>query len=184
MGRRVIGVEVKIVDDDGRPQPVGEPGEIWVRSDARMVGYWNNPQATAETITPDGWLKTGDIGVEDDDGYITMVDRKKEMIISGGFNVYPREVEAALEQHPEIEECAVFGVPHDEWGEAVTAAVVLAEGAKLEEREVIEFCRTHVARYKVPKSVEFHDELPRNTAGKLLRRVLREPHWKDRERKV
>jgi long-chain acyl-CoA synthetase len=184
MGRRVIGVEVKIVDDDGDTQPVGEPGEIWVRSDARMTGYWNNPEATAETITPDGWLKTGDIGVEDDDGYITMVDRKKEMIISGGFNVYPREVEAALEQHPDILECAVFGVPHDEWGEAVTAAVVTGPDAALSVDQIIEFCRAHVARYKVPKSVEFHEELPRNTAGKLLRRVLREPHWKDRDRAI
>jgi acyl-CoA synthetase (AMP-forming)/AMP-acid ligase II len=184
MGRRVIGVEVKIADDEGAAKPTGEPGEIWVRSDAGMAGYWKNPQATAETVTGDGWLKTGDIGVEDSDGYITMVDRKKEMIISGGFNVYPREVEAALEQHPAILECAVFGVPHYEWGEAVTAAVVPAPGAELADREVIDFCRGRVARYKVPKFVEFHDELPRNTAGKLLRRVLREPHWKNRSRSI
>jgi len=184
MGRRVIGVEVKIADDDGTQRPIGQPGEIWVRSDARMAGYWNNPEATAAVITDDGWLKTGDIGVEDEDGYITMVDRKQEMIISGGFNVYPMEVERVLEQHPEVLECAVFGVPHDEWGEAVTAAVVPAPGATLDGQAIIEYCRRHVSRYKVPKFVEFHGRLPRNTAGKVLRRVLREPHWRGRDRRI
>jgi acyl-CoA synthetase (AMP-forming)/AMP-acid ligase II len=112
------------------------------------------------------------------------VDRKKEMIISGGYNVYPREVETALEQHPDIVEAAVFGVPHDEWGEAVTAAVVVRQGATLTADEIIGFCRGRLARYKVPKAVDLHDSLPRNTAGKILRRVMRAPYWEGRDRKI
>lgn len=184
MGRPVIGVEVMVADEAGRPCAVNEPGEIWIRSDAGMRGYWKNEAATRETITENGWLKTGDIARIDEDGYYYMADRKKDLIISGGFNVYPREVERALEEHPAVLETAVFGVPDDEWGEAVKAAVVLKAGHTVTERELIEFTKTRLARYKKPKTIEFMDALPKNTAGKVVKRELKAPHWQKANRKV
>ena len=167
--------DVKIVDDDGHDVPDGERGEIVVRGPNVMKGYWNRPDATAEVLI-DGWFHTGDVGIRDADGYFFIVDRKKDMIISGGENVYPAEVEDALYQHPGIKEVAVIGVQHPRWGETVRAVVVRKDGVSLTEQEVIEFSQDKLARYKQPKSVVFIDVLPRNPAGKVLKFDLREKH--------
>jgi fatty-acyl-CoA synthase len=165
--------DVKIVDDDGREVPDGERGEIVVRGPNVMKGYWNRPDATAEVLI-DGWFHTGDVGIRDADGYFFIVDRKKDMIISGGENVYPAEVEDALYQHPGIKEVAVIGVQDPRWGETVRAVVVPKEGVSLSADDVIEFAQDKLARYKQPKSVVFVDILPRNPAGKVLKFDLRE----------
>jgi fatty-acyl-CoA synthase len=167
--------DVKIVDDDGHDVPDGERGEIVVRGPNVMKGYWNRPDATAEALV-DGWFHTGDVGIRDADGYYFIVDRKKDMIISGGENVYPAEVEDALYQHPDIKEVAVIGVQDPRWGETVRAIVVVKDGVSLTEADVIEFSRDRLARYKQPKSVVFIDVLPRNPAGKVLKFDLRERH--------
>ena len=167
--------DVKIVDEDDREVPDGERGEIVVRGPNVMKGYWNRPDATAEVLV-NGWFHTGDIGTRDLDGYFFIVDRKKDMIISGGENVYPAEVEAALYQHPGIREVAVIGVQHPRWGETVRAIVVLKDGVSLTEQDVIDFSQDKLARYKQPKSVVFVDVLPRNPAGKVLKFDLREQH--------
>jgi len=165
--------DVKVVDDDGREVPNGERGEIVVRGPNVMKGYWNRPDATAEVIV-DGWFHTGDIGIRDDDGYFFIVDRKKDMIISGGENVYPAEIEDALYEHPAIKEVAVIGVQHPRWGETVRAVVVVKDGETVTEAEIIEFTQGRLARYKQPKSVVFADLLPRNPAGKVIKFELRE----------
>jgi fatty-acyl-CoA synthase len=167
--------DVKIVDNDGHDVPDGERGEIVVRGPNVMKGYWNRPDATAEVLI-DGWFHTGDVGIRDADGYFFIVDRKKDMIISGGENVYPAEVEDALYQHPGIKEVAVIGVQDPRWGESVRAIVVPKDGVSLTEQEVIEFTHDKLARYKQPKSVVFTDVLPRNPAGKVLKFDLRERH--------
>ena len=167
--------DVKIVDDDGHDVPDGERGEIVVRGPNVMKGYWNRPDATAEVLV-DGWFHTGDVGIRDADGYFFIVDRKKDMIISGGENVYPAEVEDALYRHPGIKEVAVIGVQHASWGETVRAVVVRKDGVSLTEQDVIEFSQDKLARYKQPKSVVFIDVLPRNPAGKVLKFDLREKH--------
>lgn len=183
VGRLAIGVELKIADDDGNEAGAGEAGEILIRSDAGMREYWKDPEMTASVFI-DGWIRTGDIGRMDEDGYLYLVDRKQEMIISGGFNLYPREMEQVIESHPAVLEVCVIGVPDDEWGEAVKAVVVLREGERASAEEIIELCRQRLGRYKKPRSVEFVSELPKNAAGKLLRRVLRESYWVGRERKI
>ena len=165
--------DVRVVDDAGREVPVGERGEIVVRAPNVMKGYWNRPDATAEVLV-DGWFHTGDIGIRDEDGYFYIVDRKKDMIISGGENVYPAEVEDTLYQMPQIKEAAVIGVEHPRWGETVRAVVVVKEGESLTEQEVIDFTQDRLARYKQPKSVVFTDLLPRNPAGKVVKFELRE----------
>ncbi len=165
--------DVKVVDDAGHEAAVGERGEIVVRGPNVMKGYWNRPDATAEVLV-DGWFHTGDIGIRDKDGYFFIVDRKKDMIISGGENVYPAEVEDTLYQHPDIKEAAVIGVEHPQWGETVRAVVVVKEGATLSELQVIEFTQQKLARYKQPKSVVFTDVLPRNPAGKVIKFELKE----------
>ena len=137
-----------------------------------MKGYWNRPEATAETLAG-GWLHTGDIGILDSEGYITVIDRKKDIIISGGANIYPKDVEEAVAQHPAVAEVAVYGIAHPNWGEAVEAAVVLKQGQTLEVEEITAFARQHLAGYKVPRSVRFLDALPRNPSGKILKRELR-----------
>ncbi len=167
--------DVKIVDDHGHDVPDGERGEIVVRGPNVMKGYWNRPDATAEVLT-DGWFHTGDVGIRDADGYFFIVDRKKDMIISGGENVYPAEVEDALYRHPGIKEVAVIGVQDPRWGESVRAVVVPKEGVSLTEQDVIDFSKDKLARYKQPKSVVFIDVLPRNPAGKVLKFDLRERH--------
>ena len=175
---------LKILDDAGGEAAVGEIGEIAVRGDIVMAGYWNRPEATAETITPDGWLKTGDAGYCDARGYFFVHDRVKDMIVSGGENVYPAEVENAILGCPGVADAAVIGVPDDRWGEAVKAIVVAAPGARPEPEAVIAWARQRIAAFKAPKSVDFIDVLPRNASGKVLRRELRKPYWEGRDRLV
>jgi fatty-acyl-CoA synthase len=159
-------------------------GEIATRSPWNMAGYWNLPDATAKTIDKDGWLRTGDAGYMDEDGYIYIHDRVKDMIISGAENVYPAEVESAIYGHPDVADVAVIGVPDDKWGEAVKAMVVLKPNAKPNAQSIIDWARSKLAGYKTPKSVDFVPALPRNASGKILRRELREPFWAGKERRV
>ena len=149
-----------------------------------MQGYWNLPEATAEAVTEDGWFKTGDAAYLDEDGYIYIHDRVKDMIVSGGENVYPAEVENALMGHPGVADCAVIGVPHDRWGETAKAIVVKHSGADITELEIIEYCQDRLAKFKCPTSVEWSDTLPRNPTGKILRRELRAQYWEGRDRQV
>lgn len=176
-------VELRIVDTTGNPLPIGEVGEIVTRSGANMVGYWNRPEETAKTIR-DGWLYTGDAGYLDADGYLFIHDRVKDMIISGGENIYPAEVESALSEHPAIAESAVIGVPDEKWGEAVKAIVVLRPGKTLTGEELIGWSRGRIAGFKAPKTVDFAEILPRNASGKLLKRELRAPYWEGKARQV
>jgi acyl-CoA synthetase (AMP-forming)/AMP-acid ligase II len=176
-------VEINIFDPDGCELPPGETGEIVTRSDLVMKGYWRNPEATAAAIK-NGWLHTGDMGYMDEAGYLFIMDRSKDMIISGGENIYPREIEEVLIQHPAVREVAVIGVPDTKWGEAIKAIVSLVAGQSVTERELIDFCQDYIASYKKPKSVDFIKELPKNNYGKILKRDLRAKYWKKRERKV
>lgn len=173
IGVPVPGVEMRIVDSDGNDVLVGDTGEIWVRSPGVFKGYWNDPEATSAVLTEDGWLKTGDLGVVNDEGYVFLVDRKKDLIIVSGFNVYPTEVEDVLIEHPAVEAVAVVGVPHPHTGEAVKAYVVVAPGQSVEEDELIEFCAERIARYKCPTKIMFVEQLPHGIGGKVLRRALR-----------
>jgi long-chain acyl-CoA synthetase len=183
-GKPYPWVEVRIVDTaTGQDVPVGEVGELWTRSHQNMAGYWNNPSATAEAITPDGWFRTGDAGFVDADGFLFLHDRVKDMIVSGGENVYPAEVENVLAKHPGVADVAVIGVPDDRWGEAVKAIVVRADPA-VTEADLITFAREKLAGYKLPKSVDFAETLPRNPSGKLLKRELRAPYWAGAERNI
>ncbi|ANK12161.1 fatty acid--CoA ligase [Erythrobacter neustonensis] len=184
VGKPLAGVEIKVIDEGGNAVPTGTVGEIATRSDKNMRGYWNNDAATRATIGPDGWLRTGDAGYLDADGYLYIHDRVKNMIISGGENVYPAEVENALYSHPKVADVAVIGVPDDKWGEAVKACVVLKPGEAMTEDEIIAHARTQIAGYKCPKSVDFIPALPRNPSGKILRRELRAPYWAGKDRAV
>ena len=175
------GADLKIVDPDGDEVAPGVVGEIVFRAPWVMRGYWNNDAATAETVV-DGWLHSGDAGYRDEDGYLYIHDRVKDMIITGGENVYPAEVENALFAHPSIADAAVIGVPDDKWGEAVKAFIVLKDGAALDSDDIRSQVRERIAGYKVPKSFEVLDELPRNASGKVLRRELRAPYWPDQLR--
>jgi long-chain acyl-CoA synthetase len=168
--------QVRVVDENGQDVPAWEVGEIICRGDNVMKGYWRLPEATQETIR-DGWLHTGDMGVFTDERELYAVDRKKDMILSGDENIYPAEIEEVLHSHPSILEAAVIGVPDEKWGETVKAIVVLKEGAKASEEEIIGFCKERLSSYKKPTSVDFVDELPRNPSGKVLKRELRKPHW-------
>lgn len=174
IGAPLDGIEVRLVDLEGEDVLVGDEGEIWVRGANVFHGYWGDPDGECPVLTEDGWLRTGDVGVVDDDGYLFLVDRAKDLIIVSGFNVFPAEVEEILLEHPAVEACAVVGVPHPYSGEAVKAFVVVADGHSIEEDEVISFCGDHLARYKCPEKVLFVDELPHGLAGKVLKRQLRE----------
>jgi long-chain acyl-CoA synthetase len=178
------GTDIQVVDAELRPVPTGEVGEVLLRTAQNMVGYWNQPEETARTLVDDGWLRTGDAGYLDEDGYLYIHDRVKDMIISGGENVYPAEVENRLMAHPEIADVAVIGVPHDKWGETPLALVVRTAGSSLSEADVIAWAKDGLAHYKCPTSVEWRADLPRNPSGKLLKVELREPFWKDRSRRV
>jgi acyl-CoA synthetase (AMP-forming)/AMP-acid ligase II len=182
-GRECPGVRVRVVDDDDVDVPAGTMGEIVVRGDLVMKGYWNKPEATAETLRG-GWLHTGDVGYLDADGYLFITDRKKDMIISGGSNIYPREVEEVICRHPAVYEVSVIGVPDPKWGETVKALVVVRDGTTVTEAEIVEHCRRHLASYKKPQSVEFLPSLPKNAYGKILKRELRERYWSGRVRQV
>ena len=185
VGRPVPWVELRVVDPaTGDDAGVGGVGEIWVRSGQNTVGYWGQPALTAETLVEGGWLRTGDAAYRDAEGYVYMHDRMKDMVVSGGENVYPAEVENVLYAHPEVLEAAVIGVPSDRWGETVKAVVVRRPGATLDEAGLIAFARGRLAHYKCPTSVDFADELPRNASGKVLKKVLREPFWAGAERAV
>ncbi len=184
-GRPIVGVEVEVRTPDGTLAQVGEPGEVWIRGANVMKGYWNRPQETAAALDPDGWYHTGDAAYQDDDGYLFIVDRVKDMIVSGGENVYSVEVENAISKHPAVLECAVFGVPDQQWGERVHAAVVLKPDTTATEQEIVAHCREQIAAYKLPRSIDFHtDPLPKSGAGKVLKRELRAPYWAGREKQV
>jgi long-chain acyl-CoA synthetase len=184
-GRSAPGIEIRIVDVDGVPVSGGEAGEVAVRGPNVMVGYWNKPDQTAAALIDGGWYRTGDIGWLDSEGYLFLVDRAKDMIVSGGENVYCTEVEDALYTHPGVLEATVFGIPDDAWGEVVHAVIVPREGAELTDAEIIEHCRTTIAGYKAPKSVSFQrDPLPKSGPGKVLKRVLRAPYWADEDRAI
>ena len=184
VGKPLPGVEIKIIDQEGNTLGANQVGEIATRSIKNMRGYWNMPEATAATIDAEGWLRTGDAGYIDDDGYLYIHDRVKDMIISGGENVYPAEVENAIYSHPDVADVAVIGIPDAKWGEAVKACVVLKPGANVGEADIIAHARQQIAGYKCPKSVDFIASLPRNPSGKILRRELREPYWKGRDRAI
>jgi long-chain acyl-CoA synthetase len=181
-GQPVVGVDVEVHDANGAPVPQGEVGEVAIRGPNVMLGYWNKPVETAAALV-DGWYRSGDLGYQDADGYLYLVDRSKDMIVTGGENVYSTEVEEALYGHPAVLEAAVFGVPDQQWGEAVFAVVVLR--SEVDADELTAHCRTTIAGYKVPKGIEFRTEpLPKSGAGKVLKRELREPYWAGRESRV
>jgi acyl-CoA synthetase (AMP-forming)/AMP-acid ligase II len=188
-GKPLEGVEIRIVDPDTRTDvPTGVVGELWTRSPYTMLGYWEKPEETAVAIDSDGWLRTGDAGYLDDEGYVFLHDRIKDMIVTGGENVYPAEVENVLLSHPSVADAGVIGVPDELWGEAVKAIVVRTPAPDTPDevlaKEIIEHCRSHLAHYKCPKSVDFAASLPRNPSGKILKRELREPYWRDGGRRI
>ncbi|MFC3443335.1 long-chain-fatty-acid--CoA ligase [Sphingobium rhizovicinum] len=183
-GRPLDGVEIAIVDPEGRRLGPGESGEVIIRSPTGMTGYWKLPEATAEALGEDGYFRSGDAGFLDEDGYLYLRDRIKDMIVSGGENVFPAEVENAIRGHADVAEVAVIGVPDPLWGEAVKAVIVLREGAIADQEAIRGWARLSIAGYKVPKSIDFVDALPRNASGKVLRRELRAPYWVGRDRSV
>jgi acyl-CoA synthetase (AMP-forming)/AMP-acid ligase II len=182
-GRPMLLTELEIMDDDGHLLPRGQRGEIVVRGDLVMLGYLKNQAATAEA-SRFGWHHTGDVGLIDDDGFVYIVDRKKDMIISGGFNIYPSEVEQVIWSHPAVQECAVVGVPDDKWGEAVTAVIELKQGSKVGAEEIIDLCKSRLGSVKAPKSVEFWDTLPRTPVGKVSKKDIRAGFWAGRKRTI
>lgn len=183
-GRPVAEIELQVVDADDVPAPVGAPGEVRVRGAAVMPGYWDRPEETHEVLSADGWFRTGDLGRLEDDGYLYLVDRRREVIVSGGFNIYPSEVERAIAELDAVQEVVVVGVPHERWGEAVAAVVVTRPGFTLSDEDVVTACRERLASYKKPLYVEFATELPVSGNGKLRRREIRERYWADRARLV
>jgi len=182
-GKESTFEEVKVLNEKGEPVGLNEPGEIVIRGDNVMKGYWNKAEATSEAIQ-DGWFYTGDIGMRDEEDFIYIVDRKHEMIITGGLNVYPKEAEEVLYRHPAVFEAVVIGVPHPIWGESIKAVVALKKGSYVSEAELIEFCKGKIADYKIPKSVDFVESLPKGAAEKILRKEVKEKYWKGFERKV
>lgn len=183
-GKAVPGVSIEVRGEDNKAVPNGEIGEICILSPSNTAGYWKLPEATAKTIDDDGWLHTGDAGIMDDDGYVYIQDRIKDMIISGGENVYPAEVESAIYGHPAIAEVAVIGVPSEKWGEEVKACCVPKPGMDIDANDVMAYTRERIAPFKCPKSVDVIAEMPRNASGKILRRQLRAPYWEGQDRQV
>jgi acyl-CoA synthetase (AMP-forming)/AMP-acid ligase II len=183
-GKPLPGVELRIVDGAGNDLPVGDVGEVWTRSSNNMIGYWNLPDATKGTMAEGGWVKTGDAGYMDEDGYLYIHDRVKDMIITGGENVYPAEVESAIYGHPDVMEVAVIGVPDAKWGESVKAVCAPKTGATIDPDSVINWARERIAGFKVPRSVDVIPALPRNASGKILRKDLRAPYWEGYDRQV
>ncbi len=182
-GRQILGSDVRVVDENGNDVKPGQIGEVIGRGHNVMKGYWKMPEATAEAIR-DGWLHTGDLATVDGAGYVYILDRVKDMIISGGENIYSREVEEVLYMHPAVADAAVIGVPDQSWGESVKGFVVLKDGEKATEEDIINFTRKYLAGFKRPRSIEFMDSLPRNLSGKVLKKELREPFWKNQQRAV
>jgi acyl-CoA synthetase (AMP-forming)/AMP-acid ligase II len=183
-GKAITGVSLDIRDAEGKSLPPGEIGEICVLSDTRMNGYWNLPEASAATTNAEGWLRSGDAGYMDGDGYLYVQDRVKDMIVSGGENIYPAEVESAIYGHPSVAEVAVIAVPDAKWGEAVKAIVVLKPDCEPDMESILTFARTRIGAFKIPKSVDFVTSLPKNATGKVLKRELRKPYWGDLDRQV
>ena len=184
-GQAALEVEVKVVNPDTLEDvPQGQPGELWFRTPQLMQGYHNRPDATKEAITEDGWFRTGDIGRVDEGGFVFVEDRLKDMIISGGENIYSVEVERALTDHPAVGDAAVFGIPDEKWGESVKAVVELSSGQEASPEELIAWCKERLAGYKCPRSVEIMVEVPRNPTGKLLKKDLRKPYWENRDRAI
>lgn len=184
-GRPYPWVELRIVDPTtGREQPTGQTGEVWTRSPQNMIGYWGKPEETAATMDADGWLRTGDAGYLDAEGYLFLTDRIKDMIVSGGENVYPTEIENVLASHPDVAEVAVIGVPDERFGEVAHAIVVAKPGRDVDSEEFLGWARRHLAGFKVPRSMAVVDALPRNPSGKVLKRELRAPFWAGRERAI
>jgi long-chain acyl-CoA synthetase len=183
-GKPYPWVEVRIVDDKGDDVPTGTVGELWTRSRQNMLGYWANDDATDRAIDAEGWFRTGDAGYRDADGFLYLHDRVKDMIVSGGENIYPAEVENVLAKHPDVADVAVIGVPDERWGEAVKAVVVRHADATSSDADLIAFAREYLAGYKLPKSIDFADELPRNPSGKLLKREIRTPYWEGAHREI
>jgi acyl-CoA synthetase (AMP-forming)/AMP-acid ligase II len=182
-GREVLDVELRIVGDTMNELPPHEVGEIAIRSPGNMMGYWQQPALTQRTLR-DGWVLTGDLGRKDEAGYVFLVDRKDDKIITGGFNVYPREVEEILYRHDAVREAAVVGVPDERWGEAIIAVVALYPGKACSDIDLIEFCSQHLAGYKKPKRIVIQDDLPKSPVGKILRRAVREPFWEGKTRRI
>jgi acyl-CoA synthetase (AMP-forming)/AMP-acid ligase II len=183
-GRPFCESDVQVLGEDGQPVTGDAIGEICVRGPDVFAGYWREPEQTAAALGADGWLRTGDLARVDDEGYIFIVDRRKEMLVSGGFNVYPSEVESVLAQHPAVYEVCVVGVPDERWGETVKAVVVLRDGAQADDGDLMDFCRGRLADFKRPRSVDFVPHLPKNGNGKLSRKDVREHYWRGRERRV
>ncbi len=184
-GKANLGVEIRVVSvETGDDMPEGEVGEIWCRTVQNMKGYWNLPEETAKSMPGDGWFRTGDAGYLDGDGYLYIHDRVKDMIVSGGENIYPAEIENVLMAHPAVADAAVIGVPSERWGETPKALVVRAAGAEVTEAELIAYCRERLAGYKCPSSVDWVEVLPRNPSGKILKKDLRKPYWEGRDRMV
>ena len=185
VGRAASNAEIAVVDQDGSLLPVGQIGDIVTRGDQLFDEYFNDPEETAKAFTlPNGWLLTGDVGFLDEDGFLTLVDRSKDILVSGGENIYPAEIENALYEHESVVECAVFGIPDERWGEVPAAHVALRPGASVTEHELIEFCAIKVARFKRPRLIKFVDSLPKTPVGKIQKNELREPYWAGQERKI
>lgn len=182
-GRPVLGVEVRVVDVEDRELPPGESGEIIARGDNVMMGYWNRPEISANTLR-DGWLHTGDIGAFDERGFLYILDRAKDMVKTGGENVHSPEVESVIYEHPTVLEAAIIGVPDERWGEAIKAVVVVKQGMSLTADELIAFCRERLTHFKCPSSVDFLDSLPKGGTGKIQKNKLRQPYWEGKERGV
>jgi fatty-acyl-CoA synthase len=182
VGRPVPGMEFKIAGDTGDEKPIGVEGEIWIRGPHTITGYYNDPEQTKKGFSEDGFWKSGDIGYMDHDGFVYLVDRKKDMIISGGFNVYATEVENCINAHPAVDQSVVVGIPDDQWGEIVHAEVILKMGAVTSKQDLIDHCKQSISRYKVPKSIEFVEALPLSSVGKLLRREVRKKYRKESKR--
>ncbi len=183
-GRVSPFAELRIIGESGSELSLGEVGEVTVRGDTVMAGYWRRPDLTAEMIDDEGWARTGDVGFVDDDGFLHIVDRKKDVIVSGGFNIYPAEVERVIAGLEEVSEAVVVGTPSERWGEAVKAVVVVRPGFELDADRVVDVCRRNLASYKKPVEVEFVDHLPKGSTGKILRRELRDREWSGKERRV
>lgn len=183
IGREAYNVQMAILDEEGNEVPQGEVGEVVSRSSFVMDGYWKEPELTAEAFKY-GWLHVGDMGYQDEDGYIYLVDRKKDMIITGGFNVYSKEVEDAIYKHPAVDEVAVIGVPDKTWGEAIKAIVRLKTGMEATGEEIIQTSRNYIASYKVPKSIDFVDDFPRTALMKIQKNILREKYWKGYDKRI
>ncbi|UCF94960.1 MAG: AMP-binding protein, partial [Desulfobacterales bacterium] len=184
IGRPNPGIEIKLVDEEGKvvTEP-GKPGVLWAKARSAFVGYYKDPVKTQEAIDGD-WTSPGDVAYFDEEGYYYLSDRKHDMIISGGENIYPAEIEEVIAQLPQVSEVAVIGVPHPAWGEEVKAVVTLKEGQVITEEEILDYCKEHLAGYKRPRSVDFVADYPRTATGKILKRILRKPYWEGQERSI